>query len=149
MYTSSDLGLGVANTSAAGGVGLLGGALAGGGIGYKIGAAIGTAAAPGIGTAIGVVLGGLLGTAVGAISGAIATSVSGIESKSEKEAIDAVVEHYSKAENKGMFATSDELKKHLQALKDSGKISKEMAKKLGEDVEALKALTEVEYARLK
>jgi hypothetical protein len=148
MYSAQDAGWGAVNTGAAGGIGLVGGALIGGGAGYKIGAGIGTAIAPGLGTVIGVVLGGIVGVIGGAVAGAISSAVGGIESQAEVDAIDAVVEHYSKTENQGMFASEEELKKHIKALVDNGKISKNVGDNLLKNKEALEELTKVEYARL-
>ena len=47
-----------------------------------------------------------------------------------------------------MFASEEELKKHIKALVDNGKISKNVGDNLLKNKEALEELTKVEYARL-
>ncbi len=118
---------------------------AGAGAGALIGAGIGSIV-PVIGNAVGAAVGAVIGGVVGLVGGTIAQISGGAGTKKEDEAIDKIIKHYSKIENKGMFADNKEFKRVLE--EEIG-VSSDLIDGLVANREAIQKLTDVEIMRLK
>ena len=136
MDTDADNSWTGKNAAAMGGVGAVAGALGTAGIGMMIGSSV---------PVIGTIIGGLVGLIVGGITGAIATEVAGATAEAENQALDSILKHYKKDENKGMFADDKEFER---VLRDEIKVSEDLIEGLVENREAIKELTDAELQRL-